>query len=227
LQNDYLASEFRDVSIVLVDTAYPEQKRPYVIFDNTRLGSEMTRLLVKRGHRNITFMMLEAYWGAMKHRSTLDRYQGYLSAARENGIVARHWLVPTANIRDLEPHVVQWLTAWKGQDPHTRPSAIITLHDHIAIVLSSIAQEMGISVPDELEFVGFDNHPIGHSFYPRFVTSDPDFVRAGEIATELALRFAIEENRENVCYVLPVPILEKRSLASGASPRANALQNHH
>lgn len=211
LQSDYLAQEFKDVSIVLIDIAYSEQKRPHVIFDNTRLGTEMTQLLVGYGHRKIAFMMLEEHSGTLKHRSTLDRYQGYLDAARENDIIEQHWLVPTANISDLEPYLVQWLTAWKEQDPQTRPSAVITLHDPIAIVLSSMAQEMGIAVPGDLEFVGFDNHPISRSFYPRFATSNPDFVRAGEIATELALRYAREGKSENLGYVLPAPIVGKHS----------------
>ena len=214
LQSDYLAQEFRDVSIVLVDIAYPEQKRPHVIFDNTRLGTEMTRLLVGAGHRNIAFMMLEENVIAVKHRSTLDRYQGYLDIARESDIAEQLWLVPTAHIGALEPYLVQWLTAWKEQDPQTRPSAVITLHDPIAIVLSSMAQEMGIAVPGELEFVGFDNHAISRSFYPRFTTSNPDFVRAGEIATELALRYAGrgQSESENVGYMLPVSIVRKRSV---------------
>ena len=55
-QKEYLACEFRDFPIVVVDLYQDGMKRPHLLFDNCTAGREMTQYLLNQGRRNIAFM---------------------------------------------------------------------------------------------------------------------------------------------------------------------------
>lgn len=212
LRDDYLRSAFLDFPIVLVDIAYPEQRRPQVVFDNYLLGYEMTEMLLHEGHRRIAFMDMEAGEEQLMHYSTRERYRGYLDALHHAGVSAlseHHWIIRgRLPGEDMFEEVMPFLQDWKHSEH--RPTAVIAIEDFCAMRTIEAAQILGIRVPEELTVVGFDNLAIARSFSPSFPTSDPDFRRAGEIAARLALRQIRGTLSEPVVYMLPVPIKRRR-----------------
>jgi len=212
LREDYLKKEFLDFPIVLVDIAYPEQKRPQVVFDNYLLGYEMTEMLLHEGHRRIAFMDMEMGEEQLMHYSTRERYRGYLDALHHAGVPARaedRWIIRgRLPGEDMSEEVMPFLREWKRCEQ--RPTAVIAIEDFCAMRTIEAAQTLGIHVPDELTVAGFDNLTIARSFNPPFPTSDPDFRRAGEVATRLALRQIRGSLTEPVIYMLPVPIKRRR-----------------
>src|SRR5262249_13704706 len=120
----------------------------------------------------------------------------------------------------IPPEAIRvWLTAWRAQPE--RPTALIALEDRVAIQIVQQAQELGIRVPEELCITGFDNLAVGRSFSPPFPTTEPDFRRAGEIATRLAIQQMRGERMEPCIYMLPVPIRRRRA-AHDHRPSATA-----
>lgn len=209
LRRDYLKSEFTDIPIVLVDTAYPEQGRPQVVFDNYRAGYEMTQLLLHEGHRHIAFMDFARRGDDWMHYSTRERYRGYMDALKAVGIVPLpeyHWVIWDKHfaVDDLRPEIHDLLRRW--QQAQQKPTAIIAIEDAIAVQTVLIAQELGIHVPDQLCVAGFDDLPVARMFRPAFPTTVPDFQRAGEIAAELAVRLMRGERLPSLVYMLPAPI---------------------
>lgn len=208
LRDDYLKREFLDFPIVLVDIAYPEQKRPQVVFDNYLLGYEMTEMLLHEGHRRIAFMDVEAGEEQLMHYSTRERYRGYLDALHHAGVPAHpedHWVIRgRLPGEDMFEEVTPFLQGWM----HTqdRPTAVIAIEDFCAMRTIQAAQSLGIRVPEQLMVTGFDNLTTARSFSPPFPTSDPDFRRAGEIAARLAIRQIRGSLTEPVIYMLPVPV---------------------
>jgi len=213
-ETDYLNSEHLDLPIVLVDMASTAQKRPQVVFDNHRLGFEMTQLLLREGHRRIAFVDLGLPELEMRHYSTLERYRGYRDALAAAGIEPRpgdRWYYWTA--WDEEPglhaasDIPSLLAAWR--DDPDRATAVIALEDACAIQIIQTVQTMGLRVPDDLRVVGFDNLAVSRSFTPAFPTSNPDFVSAGRIAADALVRMIGGEPHEHWRYVLPVPLLRR------------------
>ncbi len=212
LQNDYLATEEFKVPLVLVDMAYPEQRHIQVLFDNQRAGYEMTRELLRRGHRRIAFMRTESGAGRLMHRSNQLRYAGYLDALEEAGI--RHdpadvltvglvedqaaWLV------DAERLLREWRAAGRN-----RPTALIALEDGWAHAVCTEVRALGMRVPEDLELAGFDNLTIAAHIRPRYLTTTPDLRRAGVLAVELAHAAISGELSQPYSYVLPVPVVER------------------
>jgi DNA-binding LacI/PurR family transcriptional regulator len=227
LLKDYLTTEFREVPIVLVDIAYAEQQRSSVIFDNYRAGYAITEHLVGQGHRRIAFLDLNLPDGGLMHRSTRDRYLGYRDALAAAGlpyIPEDHWTLfhrfPSQwNSEEITSELLPFLTGWRRQ-PEDRPTAVIALEDLTAMHMLSLARELHIAVPDQLTVVGFDNLSVAQTFSPSFTTTAADFARAGEIATEMALREMLNPSVPHEVYVLPVPILHRVSMLQRAETGA-------
>jgi GntR family transcriptional regulator of arabinose operon len=220
LRQDYLKSEFLDTPIVLVDTAYPEQERPQVVFDNYRAGYEMTQLLLHEGHRHIAFMDFARHGDDWVHYSTRERYRGYVDALKQAGITPQeqyHWIIWDKHfaVDNVQPDIRNLLELAKHQTP--RPSAVIAIEDAMAVQTIVLAQEMGFAVPEQLRVVGFDDLLVAHMFRPEFPTTAPDFRRAGELAAELAIRLIRGEKLPPLVYILPVPIRRRRVSAKGSA----------
>ncbi len=215
LEADYLKREFLDYPIVLVDIAYPEQRRPQVVFDNYRLGYEMTEMLLHEGHRRIAFMDVEVGADRLMHYSTRERYRGYLDAlqhAQAPVYEEDHWIM-TGKMPgdDMANTVLPFLQRWR--ESHERPTALIALEDFAAMRTIQVAQALNIRIPEDLTVVGFDNLTTARGFSPPFPTSDPDFRRAGEVAARLCLQWLRGVLSEPVIYMLPVSLRKRRVVA--------------
>lgn len=219
LSNDYLRARHRDFPIVLVDIAYPEQQRPQVVFDNHRAGLEMTRLLLEKGHRRIAFMHAALPTGVEPlHRSTADRYQGYLQALQEAGVTPRaqdQWHAHLI-LEDHESEAEATLKAWLTQP--ARATAVVTLTDDVALDMVHGARALGIDLPRDLQITGFDNIRAARTIRPAFPTTDPDFERAGDAAVDLLSRLIAGDLAEPLTYMLPAPLVRTAIPARGEEP---------
>ncbi len=196
LADDYLLTEWLDFPIVLVDIATPSQGRNQVVFDNYRLGYDMTMHLLNQGHRDIAMMTpVDDYY----HVSTMERIRGHEKAYMKVGVpIHREWpyrIHHWGEENDAFPAFSKWVKAWeKGGRKIT---AFIAYEDDTAIEVIMACQQLGIRVPEDLTVVGFDNSPFARHFQPAFTSSSPDFVRMGEIAAELVLGQCQYQNGQN------------------------------
>jgi len=209
LADDYMTRRWRDVPIVAIDLGHEYWDRPLVVFDNYRLGYDMTKALIQHGRRRIAFMHVseEQLWNSVH-----ERRQGWETAMREEGIPVpaayRGWPSP--------PRLETWV---KGFDEDFReitrellsldpaPDAVIAWEDHSAMQIIRALIEEGVRVPEDILVAGFDDHDATSYFYPRFPTSHPDFGRAGEIAVDIIHRILSGEPLRPRTYILPVPVI--------------------
>jgi DNA-binding LacI/PurR family transcriptional regulator len=198
---EYLAHEFRDYPIVVVDLYQPTMKRPHFIFDNYQAGREMTEHLLEQGRREIAFLKFP---DAIPYRSVDDRVAGYRRALEDAGV----------------PFVPERVITFEGTGPLTkdhskameqfltlkpRPTALITPQDPYAHGSIAWLQRKGVAAPEDVVVVGFDdlqNEP----WSERFPTTQPDFVRMGERATEMLIERISSRNFEPTEVVLPCPL---------------------
>jgi GntR family transcriptional regulator of arabinose operon len=206
LRSDYLNRELPDFPIVLADIAYPEQRRSQVIFDNYGAGLRMTEWLINRGHSHIAFVEAVLPQGEYMHRSTRERYRGYLAALASAGKAPRpedRWKV-LAGMEDPVSEAEDLLRAWMKRPD--RPTAVVCLDDHNALAMIHAASYLEICVPDDLQIVGFDGLSIGRSVRASFPTTKPDFELAGETAVQILFQHIRGELAVPVVYMLPVPL---------------------
>lgn len=75
-----------------------------------------------------------------------------------------------------------------------RPTAILCFSDLTAFSVLRTARDLGLTVPDDLSVVGFDDSPIAHQSEPALTTIHQDIVAKGRLATS-SLLTAIDRAR--------------------------------
>lgn len=200
---EFLAVEHRDYPIVVLDLYEPNMRRPHLIFDNFTAGREMTRYLLNQGHKHIAFMRCDIH----PYRTVDDRMEGFQRALTDAGITApSEYLVEIEDMaEELGPNrfleSVEWILAM-----NPRPTAIIVFYDIVVPDVILCLEHHGVSVPQDITVVGFDN--LIHDYRNNWPTTNPDFVRMGERAAELLIQ-CMDTNKAD-CeteIVIPCPLL--------------------
>lgn len=133
-----------------------------VRMDEARAAYEMAQYLINMGHRDIGFVM-----GHPEHGGTHLRYKGFMSAMRDAGIEPRpEWIKQGYFSFESGVDVGNAFFA----DGQARPTAIFSSNDDMAFGIMSVAQRLGIRIPDDLSIVGFDDTPGCELIWPHLTT---------------------------------------------------------
>lgn len=209
--------------IITVDKFYDVLPVSGVLSDNFNGSYQATAHLIARGHRNIVFVSDRELAAA---NSVSERYFGFCKALKDHGLpITDEQLVLTEYrhneplfeaVKNNSPAVNALLDPYKKiiaallerEKPCT---AIHGLNDYLTIYLLKAALGMGIKVPQELSFIGFDN--IDYSAYLEvpLTTVEQNFKKIGEEAGHLMLRRINDPAGECSRIVIPVELIERRS----------------
>jgi LacI family transcriptional regulator len=163
--------------VVLIDDqgAHPNSI-PWVGTDN-RYGAYLAvKHLLSLGHRRI---------GHIRglYACSEERFQGYCDALREAGIEPDPTLVLQG---DFEPASGQVCARAFFAMPE-RPTALFVGNDQMAYGVLSVAQQLGVRIPEEMAVVGFDDIPLSAYIRPSLTTIHQPFFEMGQRAARLLL----------------------------------------
>jgi len=168
------------VPVVLVNN-HNEQSGRYtfsVSVDNEHGGHLATAHLIEQGHRRVAYVS-----GPADHSDDAERLAGCLRALDEAGIPFDSALVIPGNGRlDGGGRALALLT-----DMADPPGAVFCYNDMTAIGLMSAARRAGLSVPEELAVVGFDDIPLAAHCCPSLTTVAQPQRDMGRQAMDMAL----------------------------------------
>ncbi len=168
------------VPVVLVNN-HNKQSGRYtfsVSVDNQHGGHLATAHLIQRGHRRIGYVS-----GPADHSDDAERLAGYRQALDESGITFDPALVVHGNGRlDGGERALRTLARLAEL-----PTAVFCYNDMTAIGLISAARQAGLSVPDDLAVVGFDDIPLAAHVYPSLTTVAQHQRDMGRQAMNMAL----------------------------------------
>lgn len=94
-----------------------------------------------------------------------------------------------------------------------RPDALICYNDLMALGFMKEASNLGISVPQDISVVGFDNIPYGRYTTPALTTVDLQSERMGAAAMEKLLAVIAGEDVEKLTKVAPQLVLRASTMA--------------
>ncbi|TPW27156.1 LacI family DNA-binding transcriptional regulator [Pararhizobium mangrovi] len=138
------------VPVVLFNRHQNDPTLTSVCSDNVAGGREVGRLLARAGHRRIAHI---AGWeGASTQR---EREAGFLEGLRECGaeLYARE-------VGNFAPESARE-AARRMFDTGDRPDAVFVANDHMAFFVMDVLRfELGLSIPDDVSVVGFDDVPL-------------------------------------------------------------------
>lgn len=175
LMNDEMSPEvfeliqYTPVPVIFVNGISRRKTFGSVGIDNEKCGYEITKQMIERGNKKITFV------------STIHPYlvnelmvKGYIKAMEEAG---------------LEPDLIKTTGALDQNEKDFSdyldkkvPEVVLAVRDSMAISFMNIAQKRGIKVPDELQVIGFQNTRYSQLSYPKLTCVDTPIYEIGNVA---------------------------------------------
>ena len=147
-----------DLPVIALNAQQSTIRVPEIRYDDYGAGFSVARKLWSFGHRRIAFATAHA-----KHPVLFLRYQGYEAFLRSQEVIAPELAYvitdPNASGRPLRvfPDFNAAVQRWWDLPVEQRPTAIIAANDWSAAGLYEALQAQGLSVPDDVSVVGFDN----------------------------------------------------------------------
>ena len=155
-----LLKEF-DCPYVRVASVSLDQPESMIVSHDSVGAAAVARHLAAAGHRRIAHIS-----GPASFRSSHERRTGFAAGLVECGLALDPaYSLEAAYTYDTGLACARHLLAL---DP--RPTAIFAGNDEMAIGVYDAAQELGLSVPNDLSVVGFDDSPIASRVSPRLTT---------------------------------------------------------
>lgn len=155
-------------------------KADLITLDNRGSFRETTQLLIDRGCRRIAALCApegitrDTYHrqDAVRGAAVIDRLEGYIDALRGNGLPVDWSLIPDGRRWTMAggaSAVNDLLAAGEGD----RPDAILCYNDSAALGALYQLQLRGVSVPGNVQVIGFDNIAESRYSSPSLTTVDP------------------------------------------------------
>ncbi len=207
-QELYDMLDSRNVAHVITYATSRKTGRPCIGFDNYDAAFRITGHLLELGHTNFAMIAPPDQMN--------DRIQQRIAGARDRlaqaGIAIRPQHFTRADSRAIEGGRMGLRAILAA--PGSRPTALICANDYLASGALIEARALGISVPDELSVVGFDDTEMSAHLDPPLTTIR---VPSRELGEEIA-RHILRVLEEGVNK--PPPLLEAKLVmrASTAPP---------
>jgi LacI family transcriptional regulator len=166
---------------------HPEPNLNVISIDNQSGAGMAVSHLIDQGCRKIGIIT-----GPMDWWETRARLNGWESTLIEHGLKADPTLIVEGD----------WFVN-SGQtgmetllDRHTDLDAVFACNDSMALGAINAAYRRGVSIPDDLLMVGFDNIPEAESFWPPLTTVRQETRESGKLAVQELIRI-INDSGEN------------------------------
>lgn len=173
---DYLYNEGLLYVIIGKAKQYTNQT-VYIDNDNLLAGQEATEYLYRLGHRRIAYVGSEY---AMYYST--ERKTGYQIALKEHGLPFNPCYCIEADRLSLEED----RTFYNLLEMQDRPTAVVAGDDILAVALERACIRLGLSVPEDLSIVSFNNSLFARITSPQLTSIDINSHQLGiEAASQL------------------------------------------
>ncbi|MFD0711691.1 LacI family DNA-binding transcriptional regulator [Paenibacillus sp. GCM10027626] len=170
----------------------------YVDVDNVQAGVLAIEHLTQFGHVRIGFLN-----GPANMTLSADLHQGVTAA------VGNH--PSKLNIMEAETDLTLdsgYMEALRLLQSEERPTAIFTADDLLAVGVKKAADELGLSIPEDLSIISGVQTGWGNIFPCKLTHIDTQFDKLGDIAADHLVRLILDGETENLSKVLEVRLVE-------------------
>lgn len=174
-----------------------------ISLDNELGGFEATRHLLELGHRNIAYIAGPLTWGDAQ-----DRLAGHKRALAGSGVEFDEKLMVEGNY--LVPGGYQ---AMKQLFESGLPfSAVVCANDEMAVGAIEMIRERGMSIPDNISVVGFDNVRWAPFLSPKLTSVNYPIREMGRMASRWVRKNVYEESDVEIqSFFEPVLVVRESS----------------
>lgn len=187
-----------------------------VLPDERRAGREAVEYLVAQGHREIAVIG--------RTPEAEDPAVSVTIARRFEGIDAAMAAAGLRFVHDVRGAVWEPPLGYDGTletlDRAPGVTAVLAANDRVAFGVYQAAQARGLSIPDQLSVMSFDDEQLAAYLRPEVTTMRLPYLEMGRTATELLLDAVAADTRlEGEAEVLvPMPLVERGSVRRLSPP---------
>jgi GntR family transcriptional regulator of arabinose operon len=204
--NEVLRLHIERFPIVIVDRTFKELEIPSVYHNHFQGAYDMTQYLIELGHSYIGFLS-QPILGVMSRE---ERYYGYIQAHQELGISLQSRGTHIDLNLDDKDRAVRELEKYIKVNPEM--TAIFSSNDYLALHVSYAAQNLGISIPEQLSIVGFTDLPICDWMRVPLTSVRKNTKELGSAAVTLLSERMNEPDKEPYNHMLNTEIHERKSV---------------
>ena len=165
----YQLIENTPVPVVFVNALSKNRGIGSVTIDNEECAYELTKEMINKGNKDILFISTESFYAIND-----QMLNGYKRAILESGL-KENLLLSSGKIHINELQYEEYLKSHK-------PDCVLAVRDSMAISFMNVAQNMGYKVPDDIEFVGFQNTRYSILSYPKLSCVERPIYEIGNVA---------------------------------------------
>ena len=180
-----------NVPTVLLSIKDLEGRIPAVLINYELAAYEATKNLIEHGNKDIAFLTSSTHYEMNDLKE-----KGYRRALEEAGLEPR----VLALYKRFENSAESFREYFKD---NKAPDAALAVRDSIAVMFMNAAIEHGISVPDELEIIGFQNTKYALMSRPQLSTINIPTYDIGAVAMRLLTKLMKDEEVEDTQITLP------------------------
>lgn len=167
-----------NVPLVFLDRKVPGLNAAAVTLDNETAAQAAVSHLIELGHQRIGMIA-----GRSRLSTTLERQDGYRRALAEAGLTVDETLVIEGG-STIEGGATAADALLQRSAP---PTAVFVANNLMTIGALMVIERHGLSVPDDVALVGFDDFAWADVLRPRLTTVAQPLYEIGETAAELLL----------------------------------------
>ncbi|MEM9572834.1 MAG: LacI family DNA-binding transcriptional regulator [Pseudomonadota bacterium] len=166
------------IPIVRIGPNRIRDKNATVTIDDQAAARSATEYLIELGHRRIAFVR-----GKEDQDATHERFAGYQRALADHDIGFDPSLI-APGLFDFETGLAAGDKFLAFENP---PTAVFAANDDMAAGVLVAAHRKGISVPDDLSIIGFDDSEIAEKMWPALTTVRQPLQDLGSAATSVLI----------------------------------------
>ncbi|MBT8048249.1 MAG: LacI family DNA-binding transcriptional regulator [Xanthomonadales bacterium] len=174
-----LAQKNSALPFVIVNRLVSGLEENCISLNNVKGGIEATRFLLKQGHRDIAYISGPLHWG-----DAGQRLAGHKTALAEFGIPF------DPNIMVEGDYLVQsgYVAMKQLFGRKAKFTAVICANDEMAVGAMDAIREQGLSMPEDISLVGFDNVRWAPFLSPKLTTVNNPVNEMGRMAARWVLK---------------------------------------
>jgi LacI family transcriptional regulator len=196
-----------NLPVVIIDDFFDDIKASYILTDNLSGGYLATEYLIESGHREIGFL-----GNIFAAPSFCDRYMGYLKAMALYQLpVNSSYSILDKNISSLFEESLDKAVKEIEKIPKL-PTAFFCCNDSESIHLYKVLSSMGISVPEDISIIGFDDIESSKDVSPELTTMHIYKEAMGERAVKKLIDRINGEKLMEEKILLPTVLIKRQSV---------------
>lgn len=204
-RNDIVIDYLCDNGLLYLIVGNPDELANQTICidnDNVKAGRESTDYLYNLGHRRIGYL-----GSKVDFMYAIDRRSGYQVSLLLHGLTVKpEYCVEIDGVNAASTAKLRELLMKED-----RPTAFVVSDDILALALERVCVQMGLSIPDDISIIAFNNSLYSQMASPQLTAVDINSERLGQEAATQIINHAENPNLMATKIIVPHLIIERDS----------------